>query len=53
MIFEQNVANIEKHNADLSQTYKMSINQFTALTQEEFVNTYLTNLIPDSEPITE
>jgi hypothetical protein len=32
---------INKHNADSSQTYKMGINQFTVLTQEEFVNIYL------------
>ena len=53
MIFERNVANIEAHNADPSQTYKMGVNQFTILTQEEFVSTYLTTLISDSQPITE
>lgn len=53
MIFERNVAKIEAHNADPSQTYKMGVNQFTILTQEEFVSTYLTTLISDSQPITE
>jgi cathepsin L len=42
VIFERNVAEILRHNADASQTYKKGINQFTALTQEEFINTYLT-----------
>jgi len=32
---------VEAHNADASQTYKMAINQFSALTQEEFAATYL------------
>jgi len=42
IIFERNVAVINKHNADSTQSYKMGINQFTAMSQEEFVNTYLT-----------
>lgn len=44
IIFERNVEIIEKHNADSTQTYKMGINQFTALTDEEFVTIYLTPL---------
>jgi hypothetical protein len=31
-VFNENVANIEQHNADTTQTYKMGINQFTDLT---------------------
>lgn len=41
IIFERNVEIINKHNSDPSQTYKMGINQFTAMTDEEFQNTYL------------
>ena len=40
-IFAKAVAEIELHNADPSQTYQMGINQFTDLTHEEFVSTYL------------
>jgi len=35
-IFNQNVAKINAHNLDSTQTYKMGINQFTDMTQEEF-----------------
>lgn len=38
-IYRQNVEKIEKHNADPTQTYKMAINQFTDMTQDEFVGT--------------
>jgi len=41
VIFERNVEQINKHNADPSQTYKMGVNQFTAMTDAEFFNTYL------------
>jgi hypothetical protein len=41
-IFNDNVANVEQHNADTTQTYKMGINQFTDLTQTEFATQYLT-----------
>lgn len=44
IIFMKNLAEIEQHNSDASQTYQMGINQFTALTQEEFVSTYLNPL---------
>jgi C1A family cysteine protease len=36
-----NVAKIEAHNADPTETYTQGINQFTDLTQEEFVAAYL------------
>ena len=36
-IFESNFEKIEAHNADPTQTYKVAINQFTDMTQEEFV----------------
>lgn len=28
---------IKEHNADKSQTYEMGVNQFTDMTQEEFI----------------
>ena len=33
LIFEKNVALIERHNADASQTFKKGINQFTIFTE--------------------
>lgn len=33
-IFKDNVDKIRKHNADLTQTYTMGINQFTDMTTE-------------------
>jgi hypothetical protein len=41
-VFRQNIAQIEVHNADASQTYQRGVNQFTDMTQEEFVAQYLT-----------
>jgi C1A family cysteine protease len=41
MIFMKNLEIIEQHNKDKSQTYKMGINQFSALSDEEFEMTYL------------
>jgi len=40
-IFNQNLAKISAHNADSTQTYKMGINQFTDMTQEEFESNIL------------
>ena len=37
----RNLDLIEKHNKDQSQTYKMGINQFSALTDSEFQQIYL------------
>ena len=42
IIFEKNLVEIEKHNKDHSQTYKMGINQFTIYTTEEFATKFLT-----------
>lgn len=44
LIFTKNVAAIEMHNLDTTQTYKMGVNQFTGLTEEEFVSYYLNPL---------
>ncbi|CAD8198826.1 unnamed protein product [Paramecium octaurelia] len=45
-IFEQNYAKILAHNADRKFTYLADINQFTDLTQDEFVAIYLTYTPP-------
>lgn len=37
-----NLAKIEAHNADKTQTFQMGVTQFSDLTQEEFVEQYLT-----------
>lgn len=38
-IFSQNLNDIEKHNADTTQTYQLGVNQFTHLTFDEFIDT--------------
>ena len=35
-IFKENVEYIESHNADTSKKYKLGVNEFTDLTNEEF-----------------
>ena len=45
-VFLENIAKIKLHNSDEYRTYDMSINQFTALTDEEFVQTYLGTIVP-------
>ncbi len=40
-IFIENLAKIESHNSNKQNTYEMGLNQFSAMTQEEFVQTYL------------
>jgi len=42
LIFEKNLINIEKHNSDSTQTYKMGVNQFSIFTTEEFATRFLT-----------
>jgi hypothetical protein len=42
LIFEKNLINIERHNADSTNTYKMGVNQFSIYTTEEFASKYLT-----------
>ena len=51
LIFEKNLLEIERHNADNSQTYKKGVNQFTVFTQEEFAKLYL-NPMTVGEPQT-
>lgn len=45
-VFLENLAKINIHNKNHEATYKMGVNQFTALTQEEFVQTYLGTVVP-------
>ncbi|CAD8176211.1 unnamed protein product [Paramecium pentaurelia] len=42
-IFKTNLQKIDQHNSDQSQTYRMGINQFMHLTQEQFESLYLIN----------
>ena len=44
-VFHENLAKIEKHNSDELRTYNMGVNQFTALTDEEFKQTYLGTIV--------
>ena len=45
-VFLENLAKINAHNAKTERTYEMGLNQFSALTQEEFAETYLTLMTP-------
>ena len=45
-IFLENLAKIEAHNARNDKTHTEGLNQFSALTQEEFAQTYLTLQVP-------
>jgi C1A family cysteine protease len=47
-VFLANLAEIEAHNSRNDQTYTMGLNQFSAMTQEEFAETYLTLQVPES-----
>lgn len=47
-IFLENLAKINTHNSNEYKTYEMGLNQFSALTQEEFAETYL-GLIPNQK----
>jgi C1A family cysteine protease len=51
-VFERNAAKVDAHNADPYKTYEMGINQFTGLTDDEFVSTYL-NPVMAQTPVTE
>ena len=41
IIYLHNMETIQKHNADETQTYKMGVNQFTAISDAEFKAQYL------------
>ena len=46
-IFLENLAKINQHNSNDYRTYDMGLNQFSALTQEEFAQTYLGTIISE------
>ena len=55
-LFAEYVAKMEKHNSDPTQKWQMGINQFSDLTQEEFISTYLgekstTPIVEFNEPV--
>lgn len=50
LVYQRNLETIQQHNEDHSQSYTMGVNQFTGLTDMEFVMTYLS---PRNVPSTE
>ena len=52
-VFLENLAQIKLHNKNSQATYKMGVNQFTAMTQEEFVQTYLGTVVPTENIVEE
>lgn len=49
-VFLENVAKINAHNAKSNKNYEMGLNQFSALTTEEFIELYLNPMIPNNQP---
>jgi len=47
-IFLQNQAKVVVHNGDKFRTYDMGVNQFTAMTQEEFRQQFLGLVLPEN-----
>ena len=45
-VFMENLAKINLHNMNEHRTYSMGVNQFSALTDEEFIQTYLGVVAP-------
>jgi cathepsin L len=45
LILERNIKNIEVHNADATQTFKLGITQFSIYTTEEFKHRFLAEMI--------
>jgi C1A family cysteine protease len=45
-VFHENLARIEAHNSQNDKSYEIGLNQFSAMTQEEFAQTYLTLIVP-------
>ena len=52
-VFLENLAKIEAHNSQNSNTYEMGLNQFSAMTHEEFAETYLTLIVPENYEVIE
>lgn len=51
-LFFENLAEIKLHNSNGLKTYTQGVNQFTAMTQEEFKQTYLGLVVPPTEILT-
>ena len=47
-IFLENLAKVELHNSEAFHTYKQGLNQFSALTEEEFVAMSLGLIVPQN-----
>jgi C1A family cysteine protease len=47
-IFLENLAKINSHNSNPYKTYEQGLNQFSALTTEEFSQQYLGTIVPES-----
>lgn len=47
-IFLENLAKINTHNSNKLNTYEMGLNQFSAMTNEEFVQQYLGTIVAES-----
>jgi C1A family cysteine protease len=47
-IFLENLAKVNAHNANEKKTYEQGLNQFSALTTEEFAQQYLGTIVPTS-----
>jgi C1A family cysteine protease len=45
-IFLENLAKVNTHNSNKYRTYDMGVNQFTAMTTEEFAQSYLGTIVP-------
>lgn len=53
IIYLRNIETINKHNSDTTKTYKMGVNQFTALTDAEFEATYLNPKVRSSNIVSD
>lgn len=47
-VFLDNMAKVQQHNQNEYRTYNQGMNQFSALTQEEFVENYLSLVVPEA-----
>ena len=52
-VFLENLAKINLHNMNQHNSYRMGLNQFSALTDEEFVQTYLGTIVPTQNIVDE
>lgn len=55
IVYNENVLDMQVHNADTTQTYAMGVNQFTYLTRQEFIDIYLggNKQAPVNKPVDE